>query len=449
MEENELFEKAPVPRAFFSLALPVVMGHVVSLCYNMTDTWFIARTGNTDLVAGISLCAPVFTAMVALGDVLGLGGSTFISRLFGQKKDEDGRRISVFSFYGSFLMGVVVAALLLIFRTPILSVFGADQDTLPFASSYYTFIAAGAPIIILSFTPLNQLRTEGLARVSMTGSIIGTVVNIILDPILIFLAGMGAAGAACATVIGYVCTDLYYIWALLKRAKKISINPRGFHISGAEIREVLSIGIPASVANFMQSIAIALTNRSLLVYGNDKVAAMGIVNKVNMIALMILIAFAFGTQPLTGYNYGAKNYKRLRSILKFSYLFECGLGLAFTIVLSAAARPILYLLMPDAEIVALGVPMLRRLQISMVFVGAVLVTTCLFQAAGKAMGALWMSISRQGLIFAVVLFIASNVGGYAGILVSQPISDLLTAILALILFNRYIGKELFNGQRLE
>ncbi len=444
MEENELFEKAPIPKAYFSLALPVVMGHVVSLFYNMTDTWFIARTGNTDLVAGISLCAPIFTCMVALGDVLGLGGATFISRLFGQKKDRDGRRISVFSFYGSFLMGIVVAAILLLFKSPLLGALGADQDTLPFASSYYTFIAAGAPIIILSFTPLNQLRTEGLATLSMAGSIIGTVTNIILDPILIFAAGMGAAGAACASVIGYVCTDLFYVWALLKKAKKITINPRGFHISSSEVKEVLSIGIPASVANFMQSIATALLNRSLLVYGNDRVAAMGIVNKVNMIAVMILIALAFGTQPLTGYNYGAKNYKRLRDILKFSYLFECGLGLAFTIVLSAAARPILYLLMPDADIVAMGVPMLRCLQISMVFVGAVLVTTCLFQAAGKAMGALWMSISRQGVIFAAVLFIASRVGGYYGILTSQAISDVLTAILALILFRRYIGKEIFQ-----
>lgn len=210
-QKNALFEQMPVRKAFFKLALPVVLSMVVSLVYNMVDTYFIAKTGNAHLVAGVALGSPVFTLMIAVGDIFGLGGSSFISRLFGQKRDQDGKRLSVFCFYGALFTGVGITALLLLLRTPLLTVLGAQADTVQYARDYYTWIAVGAPFIILSFTPCNQLRTEGFANASMIGSILGAVVNIVLDPVLIFGCKLGAAGAAIATVIGYVFTDLYYV----------------------------------------------------------------------------------------------------------------------------------------------------------------------------------------------------------------------------------------------
>ncbi len=322
--KNDLFEKAPIPRAYFTFALPVVFSMVVSLVYNMVDTFFIAQTGNTDLVAGVSLSAPVFTLMIALGDIFGLGGSSVISRLFGQKLDKDGKRLSVFCFYGAIACGILVTVLLLLFRGPVLTLLGADRDTMTYASQYYTYIALGAPFIIVSYTPLNLLRTEGFATASMVGSILGAVVNMILDPVFIFTLGMGAAGAAIATVIGNICTDLFFLWFLLKKSRRLSVDPRGFHIQKGELGQIFAIGIPASVTNLMQSLGMALTNRFLLPYGNDAVAAMGIVMKVNLIAVLVLVGLAFGVQPLIGYNYGAKNSRRLKDILKFSYGVECG-----------------------------------------------------------------------------------------------------------------------------
>ena len=357
--QNDLFEKAPVHKAYFSFALPVVFSMVISLIYNMADTYFIAGTGNTNLVAGVSLGAPIFTLMIALGDIFGLGGSSVISRLFGQKKDEDGKRLSVFCFYGAIVCGVIVAAVMMIFRAPILQVLGADSDTIVYASQYYTWLVLGAPFIILVYTPSNLLRTEGFAVGSMTGTVLGAVVNIILDPIFISVLGMGAAGAAIATVIGNICTDIFYIIFLLTKSKRLSANLKGFHISGKELGDIFAIGIPASVTNFMQSFGIALMNRFLLTYGNEKVAAMGIVMKINMIAMLILVGFAFGSQPLIGYNYGAGNKKRLREILAFSYKFECAAGVVFAAVLCLAARPLISAFMDDSGIVSAGVPMLR------------------------------------------------------------------------------------------
>ena len=157
--ENELFEKAPVPKAYFTMALPVVMGMVVSLIYNMVDTFFIARTQNTDLVAGVSLCAPIFTLMIALGDIFGLGGSSVISRLFGEKREEEGKRVSGFCFYAAILCGVAVTLLMLFLQMPILRLLGATEDTMEYARQYYRYMAYGAPFIIVSLTPSNLIRT--------------------------------------------------------------------------------------------------------------------------------------------------------------------------------------------------------------------------------------------------------------------------------------------------
>ena len=439
MLENELFEQAPVHKAYFKFALPVVFSMVVSLVYNMVDTYFIAQTGNTNLVAGVSLGAPIFTLMIALGDIFGLGGSSVISRLFGQKRDEDGKRLSVFCFYAALLCGIIIAILLL--RTPILYLLGADTETFAYASQYFTVIVLGAPFIIVSYTPANLLRTEGFATASMTGTIIGAIVNMILDPLFISVLKLGAAGAAIATVIGNIGADLFFVWFLLARSKRLSIKPAKFHIQSDEIRQIFAIGIPASITNLMQSFGMALTNRFLLPYGNDKVAAMGIVMKINLIAVLIMVGFAFGAQPLIGYNYGAKDHSRLKEILRFCYAFECGIALVLAVLLSTLAPGLVGLFMQDASIVAIGVPMLRMQLLGMVFIAIILVTTCTFQSEGKAGGAFLLSVSRQGVVFAVVIMLASSVFGYRGVLMAQAISDFLTAILAVCLFYKLVHKE--------
>ena len=441
MLENELFEQAPVHKAYFKFALPVVFSMVVSLVYNMVDTYFIAQTGNTNLVAGVSLGAPIFTLMIALGDIFGLGGSSVISRLFGQKRDEDGKRLSVFCFYAALLCGIIIAILLLLLRTPILYLLGADTETFAYASQYFTVIVLGAPFIIVSYTPANLLRTEGFATASMTGTILGAIVNMILDPLFMSVLKLGAAGAAIATVIGNIGADLFFVWFLLARSKRLSIKPAKFHIQSDEIRQIFAIGIPASITNLMQSFGMALTNRFLLPYGNDKVAAMGIVMKINLIAVLIMVGFAFGAQPLIGYNYGAKNHSRLKEILRFCYAFECGIALVLAVLLSTLAPGLVGLFMQDASIVAIGVPMLRMQLLGMVFIAIILVTTCTFQSEGKAGGAFLLSVSRQGVVFAVVIMLALSVFGYRGVLMAQAISDFLTAILAVCLFYKLVHKE--------
>lgn len=440
MMENELFEKTPVHKAYFTLALPVVFSMVISVIYNMVDTYFIAGTGNTMLVAGVSIGVPVFTFMVALGDIFGLGGSSLVSRLFGEKRDEEGKRISAFCFYAALVMGVVVTAVMLLFQKNILTLLGADADTYQYAADYYKWLVIGAPLIILSFTPNNILRTEGHARASMVGTVMGSVLNIILDPVFIFGLNMGAAGAAIATVLGYVATDSFYLWFLCKKSKKLSVQFKDAKIERAFIMQILVIGIPASITNLMQSLGIALTNRYLLLYGSDKVAAMGIAIRVNLIAVLVLVGFAFGGQSLIGYNYGAKNYKRLKQVLRFAYLFEIAIAGALTTVICLLAPALIRIFMEEEQIVVMGTRMLRYQQIGMIFIAVVLVSTSTFQAAGKAFGAFLLSVSRQGVLFAAVIYCANRLCGYTGVLASQAISDLLTAVLAVVLYMGMVRK---------
>lgn len=392
------------------------------------------------LVAGVSIGVPIFTFMVALGDIFGLGGSSLVSRLFGEKRDEEGKRVSSFCLYAALVMGVAVTVVMLLFQENILTVLGANADTYQYAADYYKWIVIGAPFIIVSFTPNNILRAEGHAKASMVGNVMGSVLNIILDPIFIFGLDMGAAGAAIATVLGYVATDSFYLWFLCKRSKKLSVVFKDAKIEVAFIMQILVIGIPAAITNLTQSFGIALTNRYLLLYGSDKVAAMGIAIKVNLIAVLVMVGFAFGGQPLIGYNYGAKNYKRLNRVLGFAYLFEIAIAVVLTVVICLSAPALIRIFMAEEQIVAMGTQMLRYQQIGMVFIAVVLVSTSTFQAAGKAFGAFLLSVSRQGVLFAVVIYCANRLWGYTGVLASQAVSDFLTAVLAVALYVGMVRK---------
>ena len=441
--ENYLFEKMPVPKAYMKLALPVVLSMIVSLVYNMVDTYFIALTGVQELVAGVSLVAPMFTLMIAFGDIFGLGGSSAISRLLGEKKDNEAKKTCAFCIWISLVFGLCISAILLLFRTQILGLLGVGKDTNQYANAYYTWIAIGAVSIIFSMVPSNILRTEGLAVQSMAGSIIGSIVNIIFDPIFIFGLNQGAAGAAMATVLGNIIADIYYVYAVMKKSKRLTCSPSHMKVTGRRIRDILMIGIPASITNIMQTFMMVMTNNFLLPYGTDKVAAMGIALKVNMITALVLVGFAFGGQPLVGYNYGAKNEKRLKNILKFAYLFEMGLGLLFTILMCIFAPQIIKVFMDKPDIITNGAMMLRFQQIGMTFMSVSLISTCVCQAVGNAGGAFVLSISRQGVIYVLALFIMSNVFGYTGVLVSQACSDVVTALIAAVIMLK-IMKKLTN-----
>ena len=424
---------------YFRLSLPVVLSSIVTIVYNLADTYFIARTGNALLIAGVSLCAPIFMILMAFGNLFGQGGSSLVSRLLGQEKRETAARVSAFCFWIALIVGAVLGGLLLLLREPFLLLLGASPDTLPYAKAYGTVMLLGAPLVVLNFIHMNLLRCEGMSGLSMAGSVLGSVVNVILDPLLI--PGLGAQGAALATLAGYFCTDLFHLLAVLRRSKALSVR----FVLGIEwplLKDILFIGVTAAITNIAGSVCTILLNQKLLVYGDVRIAAMGIAHKVTMIVQMILIGFSFGGVPLFGFLSGAGEREKIRRLLRFCLVFLCAVTLSITLAICLTADPLLRLLTPDGELVRLGIPMLRWQTAGSVFAGLVLLMTCLCQAAGKGLPALILSLSRQGVIFVLVLLAAAAVGGYTGVLLSQFAADLLSALLALgILWKCFSQRE--------
>ena len=439
--ENDIFQEQKVSKAYIHLAMPVVLGLVVTLIYNLADTFFVAQTNDTNIVAGVSLGMPIFTLLMALGNIFGQGGASLISRLLGQKEEKSARHVSSFCFYVTLISGVVIAALMLVFRVPILHIIGASEETFAHASAYYVYLVIGAPILMLSFIHSNLLRSEGMSKESMTGTILGAIINIVLDPIFISILGWGASGAAIATVIGYAGADIFYAVIVVRKSKLLSMNPAEMRVSGEHIGQIFGIGIPSAITNLMQSVSVVLMNQFLLPFGNDKIAAMGIVLKVNMIALLLLTGFAFGGQPLFGYYYGSGNKKRLSELFRFCIRFISAIAIVLTAFVYLSAPLLMKGFINNPEIIQEGTVMLRWQVITMLFVGIILLVTIVFQSMGKIVGSFVLSISRQGVIFLLVLVIAYHTAGYTGIIVSQAIADLVTACIAVILFYKQLYKE--------
>ncbi|WP_283621324.1 MATE family efflux transporter [Limosilactobacillus avium] len=437
---DKLFEHTSIKKAYFTLALPVVLSMTVTLIYNMVDTFFVAKTQNPDLVAGVSQGAPIFTLMIALGDIFGLGGSSVISRLFGEHRDKTGRYVSGYCFYASIICGIIVTILMVAFQTPFLHLLGASPNTWKYAREYYLVMAWGAPFVIFGLTPTNILRTEGLAVQSMIASMTGTGINIILNPIFIFTCGWGAAGSALATVTSTVIGDVIMIYYTRYKSKKLTTSIKETKISRHLQWEIYAIGIPASITNLMATFATALTNRYLITYGASSVAAMGIALKISMVTNMIVVGLAFGAQPLIGYTYGAKDRKRFNATVRFDIMVIVSLAIAMTILLIIFAPFLIRLFMKDPTVIREGTGMIRWLSSSAVLSGIILVFTTMFQSMGKAVPAFWLSFCRQGLIFALVIILMNSLFGYHGIIAAQPVADLLTFILSIILYRIYQPK---------
>lgn len=438
---KNLLLNGTIPKSYFMLTIPNVLSMVITLVYNLADTYFIAAVGNTDLVAGVSLCAPVLTVQMAFGNVFAQGGCSLVSRLLGAGKIEEIKRVSSHCIYTGYLLGILLGIFFLLTGRMLLPLLGANAGTLEFAGQYYYWIAAGSPFVTASYVYTNLFRSEGLSKEAMLGTGVGAVVNIILDPIFISGLGMGARGAAVATIIGYIVSDIYCTIILLKKSLLFSMNLHLFRISATYEKQILGIGIPAAIMNIVQSLSVVFLNQFLLPYGNTAIAAMGIAMKTVSIVNLVLIGLAYGGQPLYGYFFGAGDIGNLKKLTRFNISVSAGTAIVMSAVVFAGSDSLIRFFMENEVIVQSGSMMLRLQVMTMVFAGITLLLTLIFQSAGRIGISFLLSIGRQGFIFLIVLFIASNVFGYYGVLTSQAAADVISMILSGVLFYRCIYRN--------
>ena len=442
-ETKNDFSQGSVPKLIWKLAVPMIVAQVVNALYSIVDRVYIGHMAGVGQLAltGIGLCFPITMTVAAFSALIGYGGAPLSSILRGRKDADGAERVLGNSVSALCVLGILIPLACFFLRRPVLYLFGASDATFPYADQYITIYLTGSLPVMLTLGLNAFINAQGFTRDGMVTVGVGAVLNLALDPLFIFAFHMGIAGAAVATVIGNVCADVFFVWVTYKKSHQLSFSPKLCHVTKKQMGQIMVIGIPASITNLMQSVGVMLMNRYLLPYGSDCIAAMGIVLKITMIAILILVGFSFGAQPLFGYHYGAGNTRRLWKILRFAYGFEGALALGLTVVLALLAPQLTSLFLKDQALVGMATEMLQWQVSSMVFVAIGLVTTCLFQSMGKALGAFLLSISRQGVLFALAVAVGSAVGGYTGVIVAQPAADVLTALLAVAFVVTVIASE--------
>ena len=443
-KREKIFSSYPIPKAVAALALPCVLSNIVNVIYNMADTYFVSLMEDTNATAAVSITMPVFLFFVAFGNIFGVGGSAYISRSLGAGKREKVKQISSFCVFSSIGAGVLLLSLILIFINPLVSGLGASAGAVSeYSRDYLKYIALGGPLIVTSITASNLIRGEGAAKESMIGMMIGTVTNIILDPVMILIFDMGVGGAAIATVIGNLASVVYYDFYLIRGNSILSCNPKRFYSGDAIAANVIPIGVPAAINNILMSLSNIILNNLMKDYGEAAVAALGIAMKVNMLIVFVQMGMGMGIQPLIGYSFGAKNIKRLKGTIKFTILCTVIFGTILSVLYFIFTSSIINLFNGENDplVTEYGVKILRALIITGPFIGIMFAFNFAFQGMGKPVPSLVLSLGRQGLIFLPVVIIMNRIFAFDGIIYAQPAADLICVVLSAIMFAVIVSKQ--------
>lgn len=439
--DQELMRSMKVSKAVAAMAIPSVISSLVTVVYNMADTFFVGQTGDALQVAAVSLTNPIFILLMAFANMFGMGGSAVASMAMGEGKPQKVKNTTAFITYASLTVGVGAAVLLLACMSLILKIFGANGETYEYAKGYVQYIAWGAPFIIWSAAASFVVRSEGASKEAMIGSMVGTIANIVLDPLFITGLHMGAAGAAIATTIGNILASLYFVWYFLKKSRQLSILPKDFTLREQISGRVCAIGLPTAIFSALMSVSTIVINQILVKYGNAPVAAIGIVFKANMFITFLQMGLANGVQPLLGYSYGAGNISRFREVERFTKICCLVTGIVATVLYFIGREPIIRMFISDDEVVYYGVKMLVAYMISGPVIGMLFVNMNCMQSVNHSLPATILSVMRQGVLLIPLLYVLQFFWGMEGVIYGQSITDYIAVFLSAVLW-RNIRKKL-------
>lgn len=438
--ENELMARMKVSKAVATMAIPSVISSLVTVVYNMADTFFVGQTGDPLQVAAVSLTNPIFILFMAVANMFGMGGSAVASMALGEQNQKRMKQVSAFITYASLAVGILFALVLVGFMQPILSIFGANEETYALARGYVFHISYGAPFIIWSAAASFVVRSEGASKEAMIGSMIGTIANIVLDPVLISGFHLGAAGAAVATTLGNILASLYYLWYFVKKSNNFSIGIRNFTCRYGIFSGICSCGLPTAIFSTLMSVSTIVLNQILVAYGNAPVAAIGIVFKANMFITFLQMGLANGVQPLLGYNFGSGDKKHFQDIAAYTKKCCIVIGILATLLFFVFRRQIIGLFIQDEEVIMYGVRMLIAYMLSGPVIGILFMNMNCMQSVGKAFWATILSVLRQGVLLIPLLFLLNALGGLTGVIYGQALTDYIAVILSVLMWRKCIAQ---------
>ena len=430
-KDNYLYlTTTPVPRLIVSLAVPTIISMLVTSFYNMADTYFVGKI-NTQSTAAVGIVFSVMSIIQAVGFFFGHGSGNYISRKLGAQETGNAEKMAATGFFWALFMGIFLAVVGLIFLTPLSLALGSTPTILPYTEKYLGIILLGAPFMTASLVLNNQIRFQGNAAYAMVGIVSGAVINVILDPILIFVFDMGISGAALATVISQICSFSLLLY-MGRKGGNIRIRFKNFTPSLAFIKEIIGGGTPSLARQGLASVATILLNVAAGAYGDAAIAGMSIVTRIAMFINAFLIGFGQGFQPVRGFNYGAGLYARVRQ----GFWFCVKVGFIFLLVCALAgmgfAEEIVSLFRKgDPDVIAVGAAALRWQFITFPLGSWIVMSNMMLQTIRKPVKATIISSARQGLFFIPLIFILSHYLGLQGVEMCQAVADLLTFILAI------------------
>lgn len=433
--------QTPIPRLIAGLAVPTIISMLVTSIYNMADTFFVSQLG-TSAAGAVGIVFSIMAIIQAVGFTLGMGAGATSSRLLGQQQNARANAVASTAFFTALAFGLLLTVFGLLFIDGLMRLLGATGTILPYARDYARYILLGAPVMACSFVLNNVLRAQGRATLAMVGIGLGGVLNIGLDPFFIYTLNLGISGAAIATLISQ-CVSFGVLFSFYLRGKSIiKISARAIARDAGTYGLILKTGMPSFCRQGLASMSTVALNINAAVYGDAAVAAMSVVGRIFMFILSAMIGFGQGFQPVVGYNYGAKEYGRVRQA--FWFTFKVGmvlLGVLAVIGFFVAPQAMALFRRDDMEVIAIGAFAMRAQCLALPLQPLIVCCNMTFQSVGKSWQATFLAAARQGIFFLPLILLLPQFMGLTGVQLTQPFADILSFGVAAVLAVRFF-KEL-------
>lgn len=449
----QLFEEMPIPKAVMKLAVPTVLGCLVTMLYNLADTYFVGKLNDPIQNAAVTLAAPVLLAFNAVNNLFGVGASSMMSRALGTKDSETVYRSSAFGFYSALICSVLFAVGCTVLKTPLLALLGtASENAAQTAKYLFWTVTCGAVPAILNVVLGYLVRAEGAALHASIGTMSGCLLNIVLDPLFILpeCLNMGAAGAGCATFISNCMACLYFFILLyIKRERTyVCIHPKYFGFKKAIVMGVCGVGIPAAIQNLLNVTGMTVLNNFTSAFSSDAVAAMGISQKISMIPMYVAMGLSQGIMPLISYNFAAGNYERMKKTLLFSAKLTVGFLSAAALGYYVGAEMLVSLFMKNEIIIGYGSRFLRGLCLATPFLATDFLAVGVFQACGMGRKSLIFAVMRKIVLEIPALYLLNMLFPLYGLAYAQTVAEItLAAVAVIVLIRMFRGLKKQTAER--
>lgn len=443
----KMLREAPIPRLLLTMGFPTMLGMLITGVYSLIDAYFVGGLGTSQMGA-VSITFPLGQAIVGLAVLFGSGASSYLSRLLGANDREEANHVASTALYSSLVIAAVAIAFIILLLHPILYALGATDTIYPYARTYAVIYVISSIFNIFNVTMNNIATSEGASKISMFAMLMGAVLNVIFAPIFIYVFNTGIAGAAIATALAQGITSFMYLMYILKKKSVFSFSPRAVRIDGSIYKEIFKIGIPMLVFQLTTSVAMGLTNTAAREYGDAAIAAMGIVTRVTSMIAYAVAGFGKGFQPIAGYNYGAKQYDRVKEATKVGVIWTSSFCIVVSVLLFVFATPVVSLFTSnDLKVIKIGEFALRVNVVMFIGMGVETIYGMLSLALGKIAGGWRLSIGRQGVFFIPCILILPHFVGLNGVIFSQAIADFITItgmIVLAVKLNKDISLKALN-----